>query len=206
MSHALGCRDLKATAPSLCCTTAPLQALCWHRCARGLCEEVLHSYLDGRLQARVGAIHQLWHLGQWGQKKCGASFEGKQGLAASHPVWHSCASSCCVSHPLAIRPGRTCCPTIGRRQRSGGLGRAPSREQSPRLFLPLPAGVAGSTALLSRQNHRVARQLMVVIRQQGDTRVSRLCALSRYDAQKMCNDAYTLIQNCNVAGAHQAAW
>ncbi|NXS33686.1 POLH polymerase, partial [Pomatostomus ruficeps] len=56
------------------------------------------------------------------------------------------------------------------------------------------------------QNHRVARQLMVVIRQQGDTRVSRLCALSRYDAQKMCNDAFALIQNCNVAGAHQAAW
>ncbi|NWI45086.1 POLH polymerase, partial [Picathartes gymnocephalus] len=56
------------------------------------------------------------------------------------------------------------------------------------------------------QNHRVARQLMVVIRQQGDTRVSRLCALSRYDAQKMCNDAFTLIQTCNAAGAHQAAW
>ncbi|NXE87517.1 POLH polymerase, partial [Menura novaehollandiae] len=56
------------------------------------------------------------------------------------------------------------------------------------------------------QNHRVARQLMVVIRQQGDTRVSRFCALSRYDAQKMCIDAFTLIQNCNVAGAHQAAW
>uniref|UniRef100_A0A8C5TJM7 DNA polymerase eta n=1 Tax=Malurus cyaneus samueli TaxID=2593467 RepID=A0A8C5TJM7_9PASS len=56
------------------------------------------------------------------------------------------------------------------------------------------------------QNHRVARQLMVVIRQQGDTRVSRMCALSRYDAQKMCNDAFTLIQSCNVAGAHQAAW
>lgn len=88
----------------------------------------------------------------------------------------------------------------------GGLGRVPGREQSPRLFLPLPAGVAGSTGLFSRQNHRVARQLMVVIRQQGDTRVSRLCALSRYDAQKMCNDAFTLIQNCNVAGAHQAAW
>ncbi|NWH64518.1 POLH polymerase, partial [Geococcyx californianus] len=56
------------------------------------------------------------------------------------------------------------------------------------------------------QNHRVARQLMVVIRMQGDTRVSRFCALSRYDAQKMCNDAFALIQNCNVAGAHQAAW
>ncbi|NXF04734.1 POLH polymerase, partial [Smithornis capensis] len=56
------------------------------------------------------------------------------------------------------------------------------------------------------QNHRVARQLMVVIRQQGDTRVSRFCALSRYEAQKMCNDAFALIQNCNEAGAHQAAW
>ncbi|NWZ53980.1 DNA polymerase eta [Haliaeetus albicilla] len=56
------------------------------------------------------------------------------------------------------------------------------------------------------QNHRVAKQLMVVIRMQGDTRVSRFCALSRYDAQKMCNDAFTLIQNCNMAGAHQAAW
>ncbi|XP_010082144.1 PREDICTED: DNA polymerase eta, partial [Pterocles gutturalis] len=56
------------------------------------------------------------------------------------------------------------------------------------------------------QNHRVAKQLMVVIRMPGDTRVSRFCALSRYDAQKMCNDAFALIQNCNVAGAHQAAW
>ncbi|NXT46337.1 POLH polymerase, partial [Pluvianellus socialis] len=56
------------------------------------------------------------------------------------------------------------------------------------------------------QNHRVAKQLMVVIRMQGDTRVSRFCALSRYDAQKMCNDAFALIQNCNMAGAQQAAW
>ncbi|KAM9382964.1 DNA polymerase eta [Phaethornis superciliosus] len=56
------------------------------------------------------------------------------------------------------------------------------------------------------QNHRVAKQLMVVIRMQGDTRVSRICALTRYDAQKMCNDAFALIQNCNMAGAHQAAW
>ncbi|XP_033916955.1 DNA polymerase eta [Melopsittacus undulatus] len=56
------------------------------------------------------------------------------------------------------------------------------------------------------QNHRVAKQLMVVIRMQENTRVSRFCALTRYDAQKMCNDAFALIQNCNVAGAHQAAW
>ncbi|NXX97777.1 POLH polymerase, partial [Centropus bengalensis] len=56
------------------------------------------------------------------------------------------------------------------------------------------------------QNHRVARQLMVAIRMQGDARVSRVCALSRYDAQKICSDAFALIQSCNAAGAQQAAW
>ncbi|NXG27393.1 POLH polymerase, partial [Dromaius novaehollandiae] len=56
------------------------------------------------------------------------------------------------------------------------------------------------------QNNRVAKQLMVVIRMQGDIRLSRCCALSRYDAQKMSSDAFAIIQNCNMAGAHQAAW
>ncbi|NXA51717.1 POLH polymerase, partial [Nothocercus julius] len=56
------------------------------------------------------------------------------------------------------------------------------------------------------QNNRVAKQLMVVIRAQGDIRISRCCALSRYDAQKMSSDAFAIIQNCNAAGAHQAAW
>lgn len=67
------------------------------------------SSLDGRLQARLGAIHQLWHCSR-AKKMGGAVFEGKQGLASSHPMWHSCAGTC-VSHPLAVRPGRTCCPT-----------------------------------------------------------------------------------------------
>ncbi|NXA32710.1 POLH polymerase, partial [Eudromia elegans] len=56
------------------------------------------------------------------------------------------------------------------------------------------------------QNNRVAKQLMVAIRAQGDVRLSRCCALSRYDAQKMSSDAFAVIQNFNVAGAHQAAW
>uniref|UniRef100_G1NEM2 DNA polymerase eta n=1 Tax=Meleagris gallopavo TaxID=9103 RepID=G1NEM2_MELGA len=56
------------------------------------------------------------------------------------------------------------------------------------------------------QNHRVAKQLMVVIRMQGDTRLSRFCAVTRYDAQKIFSDAFALIQNCNMAGTHQAAW
>ncbi|XP_061847206.1 DNA polymerase eta isoform X2 [Colius striatus] len=78
-------------------------------------------------------------------------------------------------------------------------------------YLPQSIGCSknfpGRTALATqKENQRVAKQLMVVIRMQGDTRVSRFCALSRYDAQKMCNDAFALIQNCNAAGAHQAAW
>ncbi|NWX91028.1 POLH polymerase, partial [Nothoprocta pentlandii] len=56
------------------------------------------------------------------------------------------------------------------------------------------------------QNQRVAKQLMVVIRAQGDVRLSRCCALARYDAHKMSSDAFALIQSCNAAGAHQAAW
>ncbi|NXC45303.1 POLH polymerase, partial [Penelope pileata] len=56
------------------------------------------------------------------------------------------------------------------------------------------------------QNHRVAKRLMVVIRMQGDTQLSRFCAVTRYDAQKISSDAFALIQNCNMAGAHQAAW
>ncbi|KAM4903477.1 DNA polymerase eta isoform 2-T2 [Sylvia borin] len=91
------------------------------------------------------------------------------------------------------------------------LCRGIEEEPVKNRYLPQSIGCSknfpGKSALATQKaNHRVARQLMVVIRQQGDTRVSRLCALSRYDAQKMCNDAFTLIQNCNVAGAHQAAW
>ncbi|XP_067420806.1 DNA polymerase eta isoform X2 [Emydura macquarii macquarii] len=59
------------------------------------------------------------------------------------------------------------------------------------------------------QNCRVAKQLTVSIRMQGDQRasaLSRCCALSRYDAQKISSDAFTIIRNCNVAGAQQAAW
>ncbi|XP_074845844.1 DNA polymerase eta isoform X2 [Carettochelys insculpta] len=59
------------------------------------------------------------------------------------------------------------------------------------------------------QNCRVARQLTVSIRQQGDQRasaLSRCCSLSRYDAQKISSDAFMIIRNCNVAGAQQAAW
>ncbi|XP_007484039.1 DNA polymerase eta isoform X3 [Monodelphis domestica] len=62
----------------------------------------------------------------------------------------------------------------------------------------------GITALTTQeQNDRVALQLAVSIRIQGDKRLSslrRCCALAYYDAHKMSSDAFALIRNCNTAG------
>uniref|UniRef100_A0A2K6Q916 RAD30 homolog A n=1 Tax=Rhinopithecus roxellana TaxID=61622 RepID=A0A2K6Q916_RHIRO len=67
----------------------------------------------------------------------------------------------------------------------------------------------GKTALATReQNDRVATQLAVSIRVQGDKRLSslrRCCALTRYDAHKMSHDAFTVIKNCNTSGI-QTEW
>lgn len=57
-------------------------------------------------------------------------------------------------------------------------------------------------------NDRVATQLAVSIRIQGDKRLSslrRCCALTRYDASKMSSDAFALIRNCNTARV-QTEW
>ncbi|CAN2387505.1 cellular response to UV-C [Pristimantis euphronides] len=56
-------------------------------------------------------------------------------------------------------------------------------------------------------NHRVAKQLTVGFHRQGDSSgLSRVCALTRYDAQKISSDAFILLKSFNKAGAHQAAW
>ncbi|XP_058019023.1 DNA polymerase eta isoform X2 [Ahaetulla prasina] len=58
------------------------------------------------------------------------------------------------------------------------------------------------------QNNRVAKQLSVGIHMQGGkhTNLTRCCALSQYDAQKISRDAFALIQNCNTAAGQQATW
>ncbi|MEJ1288000.1 polymerase (DNA directed) eta (RAD 30 related) [Cricetulus griseus] len=67
----------------------------------------------------------------------------------------------------------------------------------------------GKTALATRdQNDRVATQLAVSIRVQGDKRLSslrRCCALTQYDAHKMSQDAFAAIRNCNTSGI-QTEW
>ncbi|XP_032072701.1 DNA polymerase eta [Thamnophis elegans] len=58
------------------------------------------------------------------------------------------------------------------------------------------------------QNNRVAKQLSVGIHMQGGkhTNITRCCALSQYEAQKISRDAFALIQNCNTAAGQQATW
>ncbi|KAG9462508.1 hypothetical protein GDO78_013982 [Eleutherodactylus coqui] len=56
-------------------------------------------------------------------------------------------------------------------------------------------------------NHRVAKQLTIGLHRQGDSSgLSRVCALTRYEAQKISSDAFILLKSFNKAGAHQAAW
>ncbi|XP_077138036.1 DNA polymerase eta isoform X1 [Ranitomeya variabilis] len=56
-------------------------------------------------------------------------------------------------------------------------------------------------------NHRMAKQLTVGLHRQGDASgLSRCCTLTRYDAQKIRSDAFTLLKSFNTAGAHQVAW
>ncbi|XP_072266144.1 DNA polymerase eta [Pyxicephalus adspersus] len=58
-------------------------------------------------------------------------------------------------------------------------------------------------------NHRVAKLLTVGVHRKGDpgwSSVSRCCALSRYEAQKISSDAFVLLKTFNTAGSHQAAW
>ncbi|XP_060259182.1 DNA polymerase eta isoform X2 [Ovis aries] len=57
-------------------------------------------------------------------------------------------------------------------------------------------------------NDRVATQLVVSMRIQGDRRLSslrRCCALTHYDAHKMSHDAFATIRNCNTSGT-QTEW
>ncbi|KAL8185701.1 UNVERIFIED_CONTAM: hypothetical protein K2H54_057147 [Gekko kuhli] len=59
------------------------------------------------------------------------------------------------------------------------------------------------------QNNRVAKQLSIGIRLQGGKHgngLSRCCALSHYDSQKISRDAFAIIQNYNATGGQQAAW
>ena len=59
------------------------------------------------------------------------------------------------------------------------------------------------------QNKRTAKSLTLSLGFLGNPKpvsATRACALVRYDAQKMSDDSFSLLQQFNTCPAHQASW
>ncbi|KAM4835292.1 DNA polymerase eta isoform 1-T2 [Thomomys bottae] len=98
--------------------------------------------------------------------------------------------------------------TIGCSKNFPGKTALATREQVQWWLLQLAQELEERLTKDRMDNDRVATQLAVSIRVQGDKRLSslrRCCALTHYDAHKMSQDALTVLRNCNTAGFH-AEW
>ncbi|XP_034377922.1 DNA polymerase eta [Arvicanthis niloticus] len=98
--------------------------------------------------------------------------------------------------------------TIGCSKNFPGKTALSTREQVQWWLLQLALELEERLTKDRNDNDRVATQLVVSIRVQGDKRLSslrRCCALTRYDAHKMSQDAFAAIRNCNTSGI-QTEW
>ncbi|XP_036909467.1 DNA polymerase eta [Sturnira hondurensis] len=98
--------------------------------------------------------------------------------------------------------------TIGCSKNFPGKTALATREQVQWWLLQLAQELEERLMKDRNDNDRVATQLAVSIRVQGDKRLSslrRCCALTRYDAHKMSHDAFAVIRNCNTSGT-QTEW
>ncbi|XP_004473132.1 DNA polymerase eta isoform X2 [Dasypus novemcinctus] len=98
--------------------------------------------------------------------------------------------------------------TIGCSKNFPGKTALATREQVQWWLLQLAQELEERLTKDRKDNDRVATQLTVSIRVQGDKRLSslrRCCALTRYDAYKMSHDAFVSIRNCNTSGT-QTEW
>ncbi|XP_061051021.1 DNA polymerase eta isoform X1 [Eubalaena glacialis] len=98
--------------------------------------------------------------------------------------------------------------TIGCGKNFPGKTALAAREQVQWWLLQLAQELEERLIKDRNDNDRVATQLAVSIRVQGDKRLSslrRCCALTRYDAHKMSHDAFAVIRNCNTS-VTQTEW
>ncbi|XP_068921992.1 DNA polymerase eta isoform X2 [Petaurus breviceps papuanus] len=98
--------------------------------------------------------------------------------------------------------------TIGCSKNFPGKTALATQEQVQWWLLQLAQELEERLTKDQNDNDRVATQLTVSIRVQGDKRLSslsRCCALACYDAHRMSSDAFALIRNCNTAGI-KAKW
>ncbi|EFB21293.1 hypothetical protein PANDA_002412, partial [Ailuropoda melanoleuca] len=101
-----------------------------------------------------------------------------------------------------VRP-RQLPKTIGCSKNFPGKTALATQEQVQWWLLQLAHELEERLTKDRNDNDRVATQLAVIIRVQGDKRLSsvrRCCALTRYDAHKMSHDAFAVIRNCNTSG------
>ncbi|XP_048203661.1 DNA polymerase eta isoform X3 [Perognathus longimembris pacificus] len=95
--------------------------------------------------------------------------------------------------------------TIGCSKNFPGKTALATREQVQWWLLQLAQELEERLTKDRIDNDRVATQLVVSIRVQGDKRLSslrRCCALTCYDAHKMSQDALAVLRNCSTAGTH----
>ncbi|XP_040499453.1 DNA polymerase eta isoform X3 [Ursus maritimus] len=101
-----------------------------------------------------------------------------------------------------VRP-RQLPKTIGCSKNFPGKTALATREQVQWWLLQLAHELEERLIKDRNDNDRVATQLAVIIRVQGDKRLSsvrRCCALTRYDAHQMSRDALAVIRSCNTSG------
>ncbi|XP_042527962.1 DNA polymerase eta isoform X1 [Dipodomys spectabilis] len=95
--------------------------------------------------------------------------------------------------------------TIGCSKNFPGKTALATREQVQWWLLQLAQELEERLTKDRIDNDRVATQLCVSVRVQGDKRLSslrRCCALTHYNAHKMSQDALAVLRNCNTAGTH----
>uniref|UniRef100_A0A8C3YJZ9 DNA polymerase eta n=1 Tax=Catagonus wagneri TaxID=51154 RepID=A0A8C3YJZ9_9CETA len=106
-----------------------------------------------------------------------------------------------------VRP-RQITKTLGCGKNFPGKTALVNREQVQYWLLQLAHELEERLTKDRNENDRVATQLAVSMRVQGDKRPStlrRCCALTHYDAHKMSQDAFAAIRNYNTSGT-QTEW
>ncbi|XP_029448693.1 DNA polymerase eta isoform X2 [Rhinatrema bivittatum] len=159
-------------------------------------------HLGGKLGASISqtlGVEYMGQLTQFSESQLQNHFGEKTGL------W--LYELCRGTEHEPVKP-RQLIKSIGCSKNFPGKTALATREQVQYWLLQLALELKERLVKDRETNCRVARQLAVSLRMQGDKRgssMSRCCAMPCYEAQKISNDAYILIKNFNSAGAHQAA-
>ncbi|XP_054425388.1 DNA polymerase eta [Pteronotus mesoamericanus] len=158
--------------------------------------------LGGKLGASVTEILGIEYMGeltQFTESQLQSHFGEKNGSW----LYAMCRG---IEHD-PVRP-RQIPKSIGCGKNFPGQTALVTREQVQWWLLQLAQELEERLIKDRNDNDRVATQLAVSIRVQGDKRLSslrRCCALTRYEAHKMSQDAFAAIRNCNTSGV-QTRW